>query len=303
MLFHLGCAGRRFKTAPTENLGEHLGRLLSDADQMISADEGQRVGSKSTFHRALAERLNEDQSVLQNSATSEVIAHANSVAARAAFDTRNDLCQRNWDAACPDGWRGFGEVCQAPTSYGGACASMQSFAGWTFSDKHKYSESCSAPWPCQDECALGRDYDSACPTGWANMGGGFCKSNESPSSSCPSTYKFDDMGNVQMQILAATCNVSWPCRKLCEEDYGRACPAGWNEIPAASGVCVAPLTYAGGCAFTVNTSGMVEHQKRKFAAECFVTYPCAKPGRSVEAGESFDSLDGPVESRISESSS
>ena len=23
MLFHLGCAGRRFKTAPTENLGEH----------------------------------------------------------------------------------------------------------------------------------------------------------------------------------------------------------------------------------------------------------------------------------------
>ena len=63
---------------------------------------------------------------------------------------------------------------------------MQSFVGWTFSDKRKYSESCSAPWPCQgarctawirldvpavhiaacsDECALGRDYDIACPTG------------------------------------------------------------------------------------------------------------------------------------------
>merc|ERR1712226_334664 len=107
------------------------------------------------------------------------------------------------------------------------------------------------------------------------------------------------MGNVQMQILAATCNVSWPCRVLCEEDYGRACPAGWNEIPAASGVCVAPLTYSGGCAFTVSTSGMSEHQKRKFAAECFVTYPCAKTGRSVEAVEVDDSLNGPVESRSS----
>ena len=71
-----------------------------------------------------------------------------------------------------EGWRSFsGGVCQAPQSYGGvmccfhscvraafqhmasigACASMQSFASWATLDKLKYSESCSAPWPCQGE--------------------------------------------------------------------------------------------------------------------------------------------------------
>ena len=85
--------------------------------------------SRVTLARDPIWSLNEDQSVLQNSATSEVIAHANrfallevaahgvwffrcfSVAARAAFDTRNDLCQRNWDAACPDGALSLGREC------------------------------------------------------------------------------------------------------------------------------------------------------------------------------------------------
>ena len=65
--------------------------------------------------------LNEDQSVLQNAATSEVIARANrlmlvrfalfvlfrvccpSAAASEVLDVGGDVCQRNWDAACPDG--------------------------------------------------------------------------------------------------------------------------------------------------------------------------------------------------------
>jgi len=253
------------------------------------------VGATSPFHRALIDRLNEDQSVLQNAATSEVIARANSAAANEFLDVRDDICQRNWDAVCPDGWRSFsGDVCQAPQSYGGACASMQSFAGWATLDKRKYSESCSAPWPCQDDCALGRDYDSLCPLGWEDMGGGFCKTNRPLTSSCSSTYKFDDMGTVQMQILAATCNVSWPCRAVCEEDYGAACPQGWIEKPLASGACVAPVTYSGGCAFSANTSGMTERQKRSLAAECFVNFPCTHAGQSSKTEDARGSQDGPI---------
>ena len=111
----------------------------------------------------------------------------------------------------------------------GACASMQSFVGWASRDKSRYSESCSAPWPCQGVgcavcilpssfygflplallvqtsapweeimtmharqvrlCAAWRAKGWVCGSlnlkGWEDVGGGFCKAIEPPSSRWP----------------------------------------------------------------------------------------------------------------------
>lgn len=150
--------------------------------------------------------LNGQQSVLQNDATSEATARANrfgsrccaaiavvflcsSVAASEAFDAQSDLCQRNFEASCPDGYRfargrpaftqnlccEAGRVstvgcarrrrvmlvstvalfpcrgCAAIST--GACAAMQSFVGYAALEKSKYAKSCAAPWPCQGVCS------------------------------------------------------------------------------------------------------------------------------------------------------
>lgn len=221
--------------------------------------------------QALADELSANEEVLVNPVASKVIAKANSEAASEIVPS-DVLCPRAWSSPCPDGWKSLGATCQAPDSYGGPCASAQSFKDAAAVDKYKFSIECAAPWPCaSDACATGKDYD-VCPEGWSTAGNGFCQGSTA-TSKCASLYNFDDLAIAEKQELAAACGLSWPCRSACEQDYSVACPKGWSAV---GGLCLAPASYAGDCGFSMNMTGMSQAQKSETGAKCGTEFPCAK---------------------------
>merc|ERR1712232_1520974 len=157
-------------------------------------------------------------------------------------------------------------------AYGGACKYLQSFGSSTMFEKYKFADSCKAPWPCEDSCTEGHDYD-ACPKDWISLGAGFCKSPEKlmNMSNGMDMYKFDEMSIPDKQEMAGPCGWEWPCKTSCLQDYSKQCPESWSEFP---GLCTAPVTYAGDCGYSINTAGMTRDQKREFALKCAVAFPC-----------------------------
>lgn len=133
--------------------------------------------------------------------------------------------------------------------------------------KQKFAEECQAPWPCQDDCVLGHDYD-ACPSGWERSQPGFC-TGASPNG-CAQLFKFDEMQTAQKQELASVCGFSWPCKSECQEFRSR-CPEGWQLEGSA---CLAPSSYSGACASEIDTSGMSSAQKKEFGTKCGVKFGC-----------------------------
>merc|ERR1711908_146229 len=110
---------------------------------------------------------------------------------------RDNVCPRNYTKPCPDGWSHLeNSACVASASYKGACRHMQVFENFNAIEKYKFSLACSAPWPCEDACTMGHDYDS-CPLGWVAIHGGFCKSEGEVTPPCMGKYKFDDMSIAQ----------------------------------------------------------------------------------------------------------
>merc|ERR1711862_591234 len=173
----------------------------------------------------------------------------------------DSVCERQWTKPCPDGWDHTGNsVCVAPASYtiSGACRHTQTFTHADARTKLEFSASCAAPWPCDgDACNEGRDYES-CPTGWADIGDGFCRAPSNVETKCEPTYKFSEIPISTKQELAIACGIEWPCKSSCAPDYRRACPEGWTEV---AGMCAAPVTYSGDCSYSMNTTGMAEKQR------------------------------------------
>merc|ERR1712050_778260 len=101
----------------------------------------------------------DDEEVLVNKDVSAVVADANGKAAEKTVGS-DAVCDRDYDAPCPDGWSSVDSECTAPPSYDGGCSGA-SFA--SISDKSKFAENCDAPWPCKDACTSGHDY-TGCPT-------------------------------------------------------------------------------------------------------------------------------------------
>lgn len=245
--------------SPNMKLGQSIGNLIHDADSKGDA----------AFHSSLMNELSANDEALVNPKVTEVVAQANSLAAHASVPT-DSVCVRKWANTCPDGWAALSSgACLAPSGYEntGGCKCVQSFASASVMDKYKFASTCNAPWPCEDACGEGHDY-TGCPTGWTDMGGGSCQTTNAK---CMSAYNFGDMAVSEKQELAIACNMEWPCKISCAQDYSQPCPKGWTT---SGGMCMAPATYAGDCSYGIDTSGMTADQKKSFAAKCAVEFPC-----------------------------
>jgi len=185
----------------------------------------------------------------------------------------DNICTRDYSKACPEGWSALGgSTCQAPKTYGGSCAALESFEGYSPLEKSLYAKRCVAPWPCFGECAEGRDYDELCPVEWTSVGGGVCQAPSSYGGSCLKQYRFDTYSLEKKEQVAHACGFQWPCKAPCSRDYSSSCPEGWSEY--SPGMCQAPPTYVGECPFGANMKDATEEQKAAFETKCSVKWPC-----------------------------
>jgi len=206
------------------------------------------------------------------------------------------VCNRDWSQPCPDGWALVGtSVCVAPSSYKGGCASNQMLGGASTLAKSAFALKCKAPWPCSGStnCPQGHDYE-VCPVGWEQIGNGYCRHDGSEPPKCASVFAFGDMQIAEKQELAKDCDLRWGCRASCEQDFRSQCPEGWQN---QSSLCVAPITYAGVCSYSVDMASMNEAQKISFASTCSVLFPCIGSNASDVSAEGYSEKlqnDGPV---------
>merc|ERR1712228_5678 len=178
---------------------------------------------------------------------------------------------------------------------GGGCANNQMLGGSKTLAKSAFALKCKAPWPCSGNtnCPQGRDYE-VCPMGWEEIGNGYCRHGGSDAPKCASVFAFGDMQIAEKQDLAKDCDLQWGCRASCEQDFRSQCPEGWQN---QSSLCVAPITYAGVCSYSVDTANMNEAQKRTFASTCSVRFPCMGMNTHDVSSEGHNSKfqnDGPI---------
>lgn len=274
-------ASLRARGPSGQELGEQVGANIRAADEEVAAEASQNGGQVRPLDSS-AEAFAPNEMVLVNPAVSQVIKQTNGLAT--SLVERDGLCERNWAANCPDGWvAAGGDLCVAPASYGGACKRVQSFLSKSGAEKQELAVECKAPWPCQDDCAQGRDYSELCPEGWSDDGGGFCTAPANFDTKCATSYDFAEMDTKTKQELAQTCSFNWKCKATCVEDYSKACPEDWSEVPMNPGICVAPVTYTGVCGFSIDASSMTSDQKAAFARKCAVNYACTGAGSSSPA--------------------
>ena len=200
------CAAHQLRAVGNTETARALGHALKDIGAQI-AQGG--YDERAEFRDAFVNEVNSQQVVPVNSEVSRAIAEANALASTARGEG-DELCQRNWEAPCPDGWRSLGQgPCEGPPFYAGGCAVMQSFAGVAVHERATFAAKCEAVWPCADGCAEGRDYDG-CSLQWLDSGDGVC-SSPGPTA-CGSDFKFTLMSVIQKQELAIACKFEWPCR-------------------------------------------------------------------------------------------
>jgi len=163
-------------TDSNKKLGRALATSVSESLQAMKALENQGLGDDASFRQGMLETLMSKQEVLTNPEVNRVIERANSLAEHQTIP-EDAVCLRDWSRPCPDGWEDAGAIgCVAPASYKGGCKGIQHFdAARDRRRKFDFASACSAPWACagNDECPLGRDYES-CPLGWVSVGRGFC---------------------------------------------------------------------------------------------------------------------------------
>lgn len=301
----LGCSCLHLRTPADKELGQRVGSDLRGAEEEIAAEGNQNRGTE--FQDSYVRALTSKESVLVNPEVSKVIMQTNGLAS--SMVEKDNFCERRWAAKCPDGWTSVGvDQCVAPAAYGGACAKHMSMMDTkTTPEKREIAEDCKAPWPCEDECADGRDYSELCPEGWTSAGGGFCEASQDSNTPCSRAYDFAEMSIQTKSELGHTCGFNWKCKGDCAQDFSKSCPADWQEVPSNPGTCVAPVTYAGVCSFSVDTSHMSAEQKSAFAAKCAVSFGClgsdsagtgAGAGASATTGGASDggnARDGPVQ--------
>jgi len=268
VLFVSLCAGHSLRTINV-NAAESLGDAVNNIDRQYASRFNQGgSGEVSAFAQSIAGEFNSQHQVLVNPDVSRVVAEGNILAALKRIND-NDVCSRNFKATCPSGWLHIGRFnCEAPASYTGGCQRMQSFEEYSLIAKLKFADDCDAQWPCQDDCAIGRNFD-VCPREWTDVGDGYCSVPEA--TKCLASYKFNEMSKAQKEELASVCGFEWPCREACEQNYNAFCPQGWTSV---NDICTGPRTYAGECGFTLNTHGMNVPQKQALAESCGVTFPC-----------------------------
>jgi len=285
------CSALSAGKGDSKSVGEEIGLEVRAADVQIAADVDQS-GPRSQFQDAFVGALTSNEAVLSNPEVSKVLEQSNRLAGQ--LSEKDPMCERRWASSCPDGWELLADgACGAPASYRGACRRVESFT--SADEKRNFAEKCNAPWPCIDECPNGHDYLMNCPAGWQGRDGGFCSAPAGSETRCGAFYNFAQMDIKTKQEMAKACKFAWPCKTSCAQDFRQQCPEGWNEIPMNPGLCMAPMTYAGSCSFSVNTTAMSSEQKKMFAKKCGAAFPCSATNSAADQGvEGNDMPDGPV---------
>lgn len=262
MISHVG----GMTSLPNMEMGEAIAELLKN----------DLTGKSEAFSNAFQDAVASKQQGLVNPEVSRIQQTANKMAGEMGQLVEADsVCTRDYSKTCPEGWTDLGgSKCEAPKAYGGACATLESFQGYSPLQKAAYAEACKAPWPCFGECSEGRDYDGLCPAEWTDIGGGICQSPPTYGGNCLKQYKFDTYALEKKEQVAQACGFQWPCKAPCVRDYSSACPEGWTELSFSPGMCQAGPTYIGECPFGANMTGTTPDQKAAFESKCSVKYPC-----------------------------
>jgi len=278
LAFYLCFPSFVFGSKPNLLLGQRMGETLRKMDP-----------SDASLVQA---ELLENEQALNNPAVLEATGRMNR---RVGGSSRDDICDRDYDAQCPLGWSPAGAKCVAPKGYVGGCKTLQSFVDMDEVEKRQWAESCNSEWECKDQCQ--RDYARLCPESWTDVGGGFCEAPQSYSGDCLQRYKTDMYSVDQKERLASVCSLAWPCVTPCSKDYTVQCPTGWAA--GEKGMCLAPSDYAGPCDYGFNASLLDAAQKAAFGLKCVVEWPCAggagvAPGTGPSAAEAGPVQSGPV---------
>ena len=141
--------------------------------------------------------------------TPRVFPHAGAVLDPSAHHARA-ACDRDFSQQCPSFFSPAGVGKCAPASgYTGPCAGgVQSFEALSPSAKERWSELCSASWPCI-ECR--RDFSSLCPIGWVSAGGTTCKPTAAYSGPCGAVVNFAGFTRGMMSEWSSVCGAHWRC--------------------------------------------------------------------------------------------
>jgi len=166
----------------------------------------------------------------------------------------------------------LGAVKVSPSQLASIARHAQTRANQVSADRPHLGTQCP---PC-----AGKDYSDPCPLGWRHDGRGMCSASSSYSGMCK--HQQDFAGHLK-EVVELTCDVCWPCRQdpQCPRDYSQPCPNGYSpkeiqldEFSAAMGMsCVADINVQGQCALEANFKD--ENDKREFAEQCQVSWPCA----------------------------
>jgi len=256
--------------------GESIGHAIADTvDGMYAGKPVEAVGRL----QKLAGQIQDGLEVIVNPAVTTIVANANRVMRDAGTD--DIVCKRKYSFSCPDGWFSFGARCVASSSYKGGCERIFNSIGTDAAAKARFARACSAPWPCDDDCVSGHDYDSSlCPTGWM-LQQGLCRKQDvhvDKLHECSSSFYLTALDVATKQELTKTCGLKWPCQNTkCERDYSNVCPSDWQ---LEHELCIAPVQYVGSCSRGIDMRGWTVQQKTTFSEDCLVQYPCLQISRS-----------------------
>ncbi|EPT25298.1 cpw-wpc domain-containing protein [Toxoplasma gondii ME49] len=117
-------------------------------------------------------------------------------------------CRRDYTTTCPVDWTETEDgLCLPPVEYGGPCRASN-FKDSSVLQKEDFAWKCQAAWPCRS--APSRDFSSACPTNWANIGGHLCIAPDNYAGNCSPAVDFANFSTERKAIWAKTCDAEWP---------------------------------------------------------------------------------------------
>lgn len=184
---------------------------------------------------------------------------------------------RLYHDVCPLGWTlQFGQVCGAPPTYAGPCASVLQMRGATVPNKQQLEAACNVSWPSLSETCE-RDYGS-CPVGWLEVGPQDAQECRAPFSytQCGVVKSFVGVGPDEKRRWARLCGQTFPCRSrgACKKDWDVVCPAGWFAFKGGLS-CLAPRSYAGACmSVLTGLDDLPVSEKERLQHVCGFSWPC-----------------------------
>ena len=123
------------------------------------------------------------------------------------------------------------------------------------------------------EVSCTRDYSLPCPEAWVDGGDGkTCFAPLGYTGPCSEAIHFEEGATPEVKRRqASACGAQFPCQGMCTPDYSAPCPRGW--VPEGVG-CAAPAGYTESCVAHKSFGGFSWQEKRLWAEQCHVSWPC-----------------------------